>query len=297
MLNKHGSLWMWCKTSTILSLIACMRMVPLSVARALGHVAGHVAYYVVPRVQTIGMKNLHLAYGDTLTLQEKTHILKQSIINLALIGTEFPHRKVLEGERRDEFCTFKGGEHIETHGPGIILGAHMSNWEWGFSIIYGAGHRATGIVRPLRDPRLNEAINTLRVSSGIETIEKRFAAQQATKALRSGIHVGILGDQSAHTNGIPTTFFSQPCSSTIGPAMLALRAKVPIYPMSMVRDETGHYTLEIFPPLLPERQGKLREDLHRITQECQDSIEALVRAHPDQWMWIHNRWKKQPCQE
>ena len=297
MARPRNRLGLWCKTTITLSFIAFMRLLPLPVARRLGRVGGHIAYYVVPRVRTIGMKNINLAYGDTLTLQEKKSILKKSMINLALIGAELPHQAILSSDRRDPMCAFKGREHIEKSGTGIMLGAHLSNWEWAFGIFCGEGYKATGIVRPLRDPRLNQAINDLRTSSGTTTIEKRAAATQAIKALRAGINVGILGDQSTRKNGLPTTFFSQPCWSTIGPAMLALRAKVPIYPMSLVRDDTGFYTLEILPPIFPERQGAFADDLMRITQQCQNIIEEMIRAHPEQWMWLHDRWKKQPDRE
>lgn len=295
--RPRNRLGLWCKTSVTLSFIAFMRILPLSVARKLGRLGGHVAYYVIPRVRTIGLENLHLAYGDTLTLHEKKVILKKSMINLGLIGAELPHQAILTSDRRDEVCAFKGGEHIDTSGTGILIGAHISNWEWAFGIFCGAGYKGAGIVRPLRDPRLNQAINTIRTRSGTGTIEKKAAATQAVKAMRDGTNVGILVDQSARENAVPTTFFGQPCWSTIGPAMLALRAKVPIYPMSLVRDDTGFYTLEIMPPFIPERQGDFADDLQRITQQCQDSIEKMVRAHPDQWMWVHNRWKKQPGRE
>ena len=297
MARPRNPLAMWCTTSLFLSFIAFMRLLPLSLARALGRFWGHLAYYAVPRVHSVGMKNIDLAYGDTLTHKEKKRILKKSLINLALVGTELPHQALLSTKRRDELCAFKGGELIEQFGNGVMIGAHFSNWEWAFGIFCGAGYKTACIVRPLRDPRMNKVIDDFRSATGVETIEKKDAATQSIKALRDGKILAMLIDQSTRKNGVPTTFFGQPCWSTVGPAMLALRAKVPIYPMSLSRDDQGFYTFEILPPIKAKSTGNLSQDILRITQECQDTIEEIIRLNPEQWMWIHDRWKEQPALE
>ena len=90
------------------------------------------------------------------------------------------------------------------------------------------------------------------------------------------------------------TFFGVNTWGTIGPAMLALRTGAPIYPASVIRARDGTYKLHVHPPILATREGAFRDDLVRITQRCQDSIEAMIRAHPGQWLWFHRRWKPRP---
>lgn len=293
MARQRNRLLDWCLTSVVLTYFRVMGVLPLSVARFIGKKGALLVYYLLPRVRKIGMANLNLAYGDTLSTKEKKAILKESMVNLGLISVELPHNYLLHTDKRGEYCQVLGEEHIEEHGTGVMYSGHYGNWEWGFGMFLGAGHEAAGIVRPLRNERMNAYVEKNRKRSGVQIIGKRAAAAEALRVLASGTHVGILADQSPRRNGIPTTFFGQPCWSTIGPAMIALRAKKPIYPMFITRDEKGFYTLQIYPPMPFEPTGNLKEDIIALTQQCQDLVEEHVRAKPGHWMWIHDRWKKQ----
>ncbi len=293
MARERNRLIDWCLTSAILSYFTVIKLLPLSVARQIGKWGALFAYYTLPRVRKIGMGNLNLAYGDTISMKEKKAILKESMVNLGLIGVELPHNELLHSDKRDQYCQVLGEELLEEHGTGVIFSGHYGNWEWGFGMFLGAGHDAAGIVRPLRNERLNAYIEKNRKKSGVQIIGKRAAAAEALRVLRKGTHVGILADQSPRRNGVPTTFFGQPCWSTIGPAMIALRAKKPVYPMFITRDEKGFYTLELYPPIPFEPTGPLKNDIITLTQKCQDVVEEHVRKKPGHWMWIHDRWKKQ----
>ena len=156
----------WCVTSATLTFFSIIRVLPLSLARFIGKWGALLAYYVLPRVRKIGMANLNLAYGDSITQNEKKAILKESMINLGLIGVELPHNYLLYSDEREKYCQVLGEEHLEEHGTGVIFSGHYGNWEWGFGMFLGAGHNAAGIVRPLRDERLNAYIEKNRKKSG-----------------------------------------------------------------------------------------------------------------------------------
>lgn len=297
MARKRNPLALWCKTTLTLLLLWSTKRVPLSLIRRFGRRMGRLAYYVIPRVRNIGLKNLNLAYGDTKNDQEKKAILMESMENLGILLVEFVHAPLLRTEKRDSLVEVKGLKYLKGTNGGTIIGAHLGNWEWMAGAFGDLEYKSIGIVRPLRDPRLNDAVEKLRGGTGIRTIGKKDAGAEIIKAVREGSVVGILIDQSARKNGVPVTFFEQPCWATVGPVMVAMRTQTPIYPVSMVRSPTGFYTLEFFPPITVERTGNIHQDLIDGSQRCQDIIEEMVRKNPGQWMWIHDRWKPQPILE
>lgn len=293
MARKRNPIALWCKTSLTLLFLYSTALVPLGFARFLGRYLGRMAYYVVPRVRTVGLKNLHLAYGDTISEEEKKKILKASMENLGILAAEFPHLPLLRSVKRDSLVRLKGLEHLDGSKGGLFIGAHLGNWEWMAGAFGTLPYKKVGVVRPLRDPRLNRAIEKLRGDTGIEIIDKKNAGPDLIRAVREGSMTGLLVDQSTRKNGVPVTFFGEPCWATVGPVMVAMRTRTPVFPASMTRDAGGFYTLEFFPPITIERTGNIHQDLIVGSQQCQDAIEGFVRKNPEQWMWIHDRWKPQ----
>ncbi|MEA3365946.1 MAG: lysophospholipid acyltransferase family protein, partial [Candidatus Hydrogenedentes bacterium] len=254
-----------------------------------------VAYHVVPRIKRVGFSNLDLAYGDALSKKEKTRILKASVRNVGIVAAEFSRIPLLaQDEFFDRWVRLEGTEHIKSPGRALLISAHLGNWEWLTGALSRLGYKTAEVVRPLRDPRLNTYIDTVRQSNGGRTIEKAQAGAEILKLLRDDWCVGILVDQNPHESAVPVKFFGVDTWATAAPAMLAARAKVPVHPLSMVRQPDGTYVLRIYPPLDLVTEGGLRANLLGNSQQCQDAIEALVREYPEQWLWIHRRWKPRP---
>ena len=218
----------------------------------------------------------------------------ESMEGLGTIAGEFSHLSLTRKEGNEKLFRVKGFEHVSNADGGIMVGAHLGNWEWMAGAMGTLNFKMVGVVRPLDDPRLNDAVLELRSGTGIKVIGKKNAGAELIKAVRDGHIACLLIDQSTRKNAVPVTFFDQPCWATIGPVMVALRTKKPLFPMSMTRDKDGFYTLEFYEPVYIERSGNIHEDLINGSQVCQDIIEKLVRANPGQWMWIHKRWKKHP---
>lgn len=265
-------------------------MLPLPVVRRLAVPLAWVAYYAVPRIRKVGLANLDLAYGESLPAREKRRILRQSLRHVAITAAEFSHLPSLHPNRIDRHITIVGREHLPETGF-LCIGGHFGNWEWMGPAMASTGRRIAEVVRPLDDPRLNRFVDVTRRCCGLETIPKEDAGREIIHRLRDGGGVGVLIDQSPRRNGVPVTFFGAPCWATIAPAMIAARAKVPVHPASMVREANGRHTLYFYPALELADTGNLRRDLVENTQRCQDVFEQIVRAHPEQWMWFHRRWK------
>jgi KDO2-lipid IV(A) lauroyltransferase len=184
-------------------------------------------------------------------------------------------------------------ENVDPTRGAVMLGAHLGNWEWlGPGMTSEGPLRGAEIVRPLDDPAMNAFVDSMRRASGVVTIERDGAGTEMMRWLKEGYCIGILADQSPRENAVPVTFFGQPCWATIAPVMAALRGKVAVHPVSMMRDADGGYTIDMYPALEIQKTGDFLRDLVDNTQRCQDALEAMIRKNPGQWLWMHRRWKR-----
>jgi len=188
----------------------------------------------------------------------------------------------------------EGIENLDRTRGAVLIGAHQANWEYMAACVRKNDIDMAIIVRSIKPAWLDTHINNARTATGITTIPKEDAATKALQYLKQGKTIGILADQAPRDNAIPTTFFGQPCHATAGPVLIALRAKVPIYPIQMIRTAPGKYRVIMHPPIEITRTKDLRQDLTTNTQRCQDILEATIRQHPGQWLWFHRRWKTRP---
>lgn len=267
---------------------------PYSWTRPLGSFFGLLAYCAVPRIRRVGLANLDLAYGDALSEREKRRILKRSAQHIATVGLRFAQSPKLDPAGSTVPFHIVGEEHIDNDAGGLLITAHLGNWEYFGLIGHRLGKTAGGVVRPFDDPRVDHAVDRIRRSSGFETIPKDGAGARLMELVRNNGLALVLIDQSPRDNGVPTTFFGRRCWSTFAPALIALRTRAPIYPAFVVEDEDGGYTLLVRPAIEWTRTGDMRFDLVEITQRCQNAVEEAVRAYPEQWLWFHRRWKARP---
>ncbi len=295
MARRRNPLTVWLLTTLCLGFAWLTRVLPLFWARVLGTLLAGAAYRVIPRIRRVGMANLDLAYGDALSTAEKIRILKASVRNVGLVAAEFTRTPLMGDEAFfSRWVRIEGAEHIERDSGAILIGAHLGNWEWLAGALARLGRPMAVIVRPLHDPRLNGFIDRIRSSNGVKTVEKAQAGPEVLKLLREGYRVGILIDQNPHQSAVPVRFFGVETWGTAAPAMLSARAKAPVHTVALIREPDGRYVLRISPRVPLDTEGALRARVLDNSQRCQEAVEALVRAHPEQWLWIHRRWKPRP---
>ena len=145
--------------------------------------------------------------------------------------------------------------------------------------------------RRLRRPRI-----VVRAARKVRKWDKTNAAAAMLRTLRSGGNVGVLADVNSHPKeGVFVPFFGIPACTASGVAMLALRANAAIVPMfAMWNESRGKYLIYHDDIIEPVDTDDRRRDIERITAECTAAIERVIRAYPDQWIWIHRRWKTRP---
>ncbi len=147
----------------------------------------------------------------------------------------------------------------------------------------------------MRNALLYRHVGAQRTRTGGTLISRRKAAPGILRALRKGAAVGVLNDQySRRTRGVFVPFFGVRCSTSAGIATLALRTGSPVLPAYTLRDGPDHHLLTILPPLETPQTGDRKRDIEVATAHYNEALEAIIRKHPEQWMWGHRRFRHSP---
>lgn len=194
---------------------------------------------------------------------------------------------------------FEGLEHADAalgRGRGaIMVSAHIGNWEL-HAIVHGMAFGAAHVVgRPLDNPLLDERLVALREMGGNVMISKRRALPQIMEALRSNRMLAVLIDQNVQAkDGVFVDFFGRPACTTTVAAALAVKTGCALVPCHARLLPDGRYRLILDPPVQWTPSGERQADIAALTQRLTAIIEGWVREAPEQWLWLHRRWKTQP---
>jgi KDO2-lipid IV(A) lauroyltransferase len=244
---------------------------------------------------------LQRAYGDELSVARRAEIVRQVLRNMADVAAEtitfsrqgkrfFASRIDLD-DARARFAEL--GRRVR--GGLIALTGHLGNWELLAQLGHASYDRPVGIiVKRIPNPHLNRILDRFRTAHGLRTFSRQDSPAGALRLLHRGGMLGIAADQdSKDVGGLFVEFFGQPAYTPIGPARLAWTASVPIVLTALLR-EGDRFELFFGEPIWPDRSRPRDEELLRLTSEWTRQLESLVRAHPEQWIWWHNRWRTTP---
>jgi KDO2-lipid IV(A) lauroyltransferase len=193
----------------------------------------------------------------------------------------------------------EGVEHLQAaraSGRGVVApSGHIGNWEIQAVASVPLVGNVAMIARPLDNPALDQRLVGLRTSTGNTVIYKQKALAQVIKTIREGGIVAILIDQNVQAkDGIFVRFFGQPACTTTVAAALALKTGCAIVPVHCLLQPNGRYRMIYGPPVEWTGTGRRDEDVAALTQALTSVIEGWVRETPEQWLWLHRRWKTQP---
>ena len=203
----------------------------------------------------------------------------------------------------NEWIAYEGFEHyrkaIEGDRGVIFLTAHLGCWELSSAAHALYGNPMHVMVRPLDNPYLDRLVDRRRTLFGNRTLRKQNAAKAVLTALRANQAVGILADQNAAgDDGVFVDFFGLSASSTKGVAQLAARSGAAVIPgFAFWNEEDGRYVLKFYPQVDLAESEDGSGDAQENTRRFQAAIERAIREHPEQWLWIHRRWKRRPAGE
>jgi Kdo2-lipid IVA lauroyltransferase/acyltransferase len=274
-------------------------LLPRSVARGVGAVFAVAAYRLRPPLRRAAMFNLRLAFPDWDDAKRQKAI-RGMVRQIGWMAGEFSQFPKYSREEIERIVTVKGFENFECarrRGKGVLfLTGHMSAWELAPFAHALYGYPLHFLVRPIANQRVDSLINSYRCLSGNQPIEKNRSVRSILKVLAAGGTVGVLADHNtAVEEGVFVNFFGVPASTTSGLARLALRTDAAVVPGFLCWDEaTRKYTLRFQPAVELVRPDNEELAIVENTARFTGVIEDYVRAHPDQWLWIHKRWKARP---
>jgi Kdo2-lipid IVA lauroyltransferase/acyltransferase len=280
-------------------LLAVFRAIPLSAGLWLGPARGGWAFASFGRLRRTGRRNLQLAFPDW-SERQRLHVLRDSFRNLGRLLAVFSHFNGKDLKELRSLIDCEGLEHIDAaraDGKAVILfTGHLGAWELTSFALSMFGHPLSFLVRRIDNSKIEALVDRARTRLGNRTIDKRAAAREMLQTLQAGETLGILVDLNTHEReGIFVDFFGVPASTTFALAKLALRTGATVLPVFAPWDERqGRFLLKVDRPLAIEKTGNEETDVRRLTQQFTSVVEDYVRKYPDQWLWIHRRWRIRP---
>jgi KDO2-lipid IV(A) lauroyltransferase len=279
-------------------LVAASRLLPLPVLRRVGCLTGRAALPFARRDRGRAFAHIARAFPERDEAWRRA-LARRCAGHLGTVLGEVAWLWSASPEAVLARTEFVGLEHL-TRGlrpdrGAVFITGHCGNWEW-LNLGLGAfGVQMTVAAREVYDPRLDEVARRLRGRFGGETaLRGRDAGGRLVKALHQGRVVGLLIDQDIDAPGVFVEFFGQPAWTPSGAALLALRTGSSVVTGFATRLPDGRMRLSFSPPLEVPSGADLDTDVARLTAILTAHIERQVRAHPEQWVWMHRRWKHQP---
>jgi KDO2-lipid IV(A) lauroyltransferase len=276
-----------------LSVLKPLEYAPLPLAERLARFYVALLDLAVPRLRRVAMRNLALALPGK-TERERQQIASgvfRSIARLLVSFAKFPR---INRENISEWIRYEGYEHFESAlecGRGVLFAtAHLGNWElsaFAHALLSAPMHF---VVRPLDNPKIDRLVERRRTLSGNRIIEKVNFLRAMLKALEANEAVGILIDQNSSLDqGVFVDFFGVPACAGKGFAKIAAHTGAVVIPgFALWSEQERRYVLRFYPPV--PITGHVEEDTARL----QKQLEEVIREYPDQWLWIHRRWKTRP---
>jgi KDO2-lipid IV(A) lauroyltransferase len=270
------------------------------VRRAIFKALFRLFYHASAKQRLIALHNLRRAYPEK-SIDEIEEIAKRVYRHMGIVTAELFEMPYITRETLAEWVTVEGLEHVEaalTKGKGVLsIVAHFGNWELMTVAVPLLIRPMQIIYRPLDSPIMDNLLGWSRTKHGNSLIPKGGSGRRIIRLLKENNAIGILSDQNVDKNeGVFVDFFGRPACTSVGTAVLAMQSGAPVMPAFMPRMPDGRYKLIILPAVEITQAGDYESDLFVNTQRFTKVVEDMVRKYPDQWFWIHQRWKTKPWQ-
>lgn len=289
----------WLAYAVVWSLLKLTGCLPRPAARALAVRLSRVLFAITPKLRKTAEFNLKLAFPEWTDAQRQA-TLRGMVRSLGWMAAEFARLPRYTSRNIEEVVILDGNENFlegQRRGKGVLfLTAHLGAWELSSYAHASYGYPLHYLARPLDNARLDALVNRYRGLSGNKPIFKNESARAMLKMLKDAGTVGILADQNTlPEEGAFVNFFGVPACTTTGIARVALHTDAAVVPGYAVWDESlQKYRLRFEPPLQLIRTGDAERDILENTQMFARVTEDIIRKYPEQWVWVHARWKTRP---
>lgn len=277
----------------VLSALACR--LPLGAVRAFGVILGHFGWHVLRRDRRRALEHLALAFPDWSPRRRRT-TARRMFHHLGMSLAEILWLPRLDPATRDRTTDVEGLEQtlaMVRGGRGMVAyTGHCGNWEWLACCVASYGVPLTVLQRERDEAEVNQFITDVRARFGIATIDRgsTAAAREMLRALKHAGALAFLVDQNIRAESAKVPFFGRPALTPIGPARLAIRAGVPVVGIFIERRANGTQYIVFDEPIETTRD----DDPIALTARMTARIEAQIRRAPEQWVWMHERWRERP---
>ena len=283
----------------VVAIARALGWIPRSLARWLAGGIAWLVYVLFGRLRRVGERNLALALPETSSETSK-NTLRGVYRYLGWQLVEFCRMPRYTAANVQERIRAEGLDHYlgaRAKGKGVlVLTGHLGAWE--LSSFYHSlmGHPMGMVIRRLDNRKLDDYVNRIRCLHGNSVLHKDDFARGLMTAMRKGQTVGILMDTNmTPPQGVFARFFGIEACTASGLAHVALKTGAAVLPGFLVWEPAeDRYVLHFGPELHFAQSGRTKEDVLAATQQCNDVLESWIRRYPDQWLWIHRRWKTRP---
>jgi KDO2-lipid IV(A) lauroyltransferase len=287
---EYAALWVLLKACGLL---------PRGAARSLGAGVAAAMFALMPRLRRVAETNLKIAFPEW-DEGKRRQVMRGMVRQLGWMGGEFSQLPKYTAEKIKDVVEIDGLENFltaERRGKGVLfLTGHFGAWELAPFAQARYGHPLYFLARAVENPRVDALVNSYRTMCGNKPIEKNQSARAVLRALGEGGTVGILADQNTlQEEGTFVDFFGVPACTTTGIARMALHTDAAVVPGYILWDAAlRKYRLRLEPAVELVRSGDLEMDVRENTQRFTKVIERVARENPEQWVWVHKRWKTRP---
>ena len=285
------------------ALIGLVRRMPRRVALAFGARCGDIAYYILPQRRRVAHRNLDIAYGESMSRGDRYRIVRRSFRNIGMDTVEFLRWDDLDAEYFRRHVEIQGLEHVRAafaRGQGVVaISAHLGHFQLIAAALNKLGiGRCLVVGRTIKASRFDAEIRRLREAAGIWSLPPKNAILPIYLALRRNDAVGIVMDQNiGWARAVFVDFFGKPAATTPGAAIVAGRRETTVLGCFAVRLKDLSHRIVFTEPIPYVRLDDPDETVLENTRRYTCLIEAWVRRHPDQWFWLHRRWRTRPQEE
>ncbi len=286
----------------VLFLIWLSNFLPRKVWLSVCGFLGRIAYYFLAETRKLVKAHLTLAYSKEKSPNEIDKLSKKVFTMLGKnAGDILRARRVKTISDLNKFLVVHGMENFQaasTKGKGVIfLTSHLGAFDLQITVMALHGLKPNIIGTPLKDARLNELLFDYRNAYGAVAVERGKETFRLIKALKSAGSVAILIDQDTKVKSRFVNFFGMPAATPVGASILAMKTGAAIVPTYIYLSDDGMQHMYILPEMPWVENDNEEESIIANTQRYTNFIEQVVREHPEQWVWMHERWKTKPGEE
>jgi len=271
-----------------------LQKLPLRAVQGLGRLFGKCAFPLSRKGRRTALSNLELAFGDELTPWEKRRIARRSFENLIVTAFEICWARNLPRDIEGVIEPLNKEACLEAYAKGkgvLLIVPHMGNWEVCARWLTQNLPEVNAVVRKQKEPWIEKMLQTFRADTGMKVIYNRDSLRQVLSVLRKGELVIMMIDQHMRKGAVKVDFFGHPAMTSAAAALLAVKTGCEVLVGACYRNENGDWRCEFSDPIETIVTANRDVDYITNTQRYVSMIEKMVREHPEDWMWMHRRWR------